>query len=48
LATIGATADFSCGGMIPTSNQGALDPHMIVAKGTTSLRKAKTTFTRTT
>jgi hypothetical protein len=47
-ATIGATADFSCGGMIPTSNQGALGPHTIVAKGTTSLRKAKTTFTRTT
>ena len=46
-ATVATNGNFSCGGAIPTTNQGALGAHTIVAKGTTSLRKATTTFTLT-
>jgi hypothetical protein len=46
-AAVGSTGSFSCGGTIPSTNQGALGAHTIVAKGVTSLRKAKTTYTLT-
>jgi hypothetical protein len=37
----------TCSGTIPTMNSGPVGAHTIVAKGTTSLIKVKTTFTRT-
>jgi hypothetical protein len=37
----------TCASTIPTTNQGPKGAHTIVAKGATSLIKAKTTFTRT-
>ncbi len=46
-ATVGANGTFGCQGNIPTTNQGALGAYSIVAKGLTSLLKAKTTFTVT-
>jgi hypothetical protein len=44
---VAGDGNFSCHGAIPTTNQGPKGAHTIVAKGTTSLIKAKTTFTRT-
>ena len=42
------TGAFSCSASIPSgTSAGATGAHKIVAKGTTSLRKAKVTFTRT-
>jgi hypothetical protein len=44
-ATTNGTA--TCHATIPTTNAGARGAHIIVAKGTASLIKVKTTFTRT-
>jgi hypothetical protein len=46
-ATANSSGSFSCNGAIPTTNQGALGAHTIVAKGVASQSKAKTTFTLT-
>ena len=47
-ATATGTGTVACNGHIPTGgSQGARGAHAIVAKGTVSMRKATTTFTRT-
>jgi hypothetical protein len=47
-ATVASNGTFTCDGHVPNSNRaGATGTHKIVAKGTTSLTKAITTFTLT-
>jgi hypothetical protein len=43
--TVLAGGTFSCSGSIPTAHHGAAGPHVLVAKASPSLDKAKATFT---